>query len=800
MASCWHCGEPLPARGVVRATLAAGERAFCCGGCAAAAEWIHGAGFDAFYRIGTGSGARVAAAQPDFSAWDAPAFLDRHAPAQAGMREMTVLVEGMRCPACAWLIEKVLAREAGVAQVMVDVPGASLHLRWREAQVQPSQWLASLSRLGYRAHLPGAGPDPVLERESRRTALKRLAVAGLGAMQAMMTSEALYFGAEAMDPATRDFFRWITFLVATPVVYYAGWPFLRGAWQQLRWRRPGMDLLVATSVLLAWGASTIETLRGGPHVYFDAAVMFVLFLLATREIEGAVRRRTLAAAALLARRQPATARVIEAGGDRTVDAASLAPGARVRVASGEVLPADGTLDSADGAFDESLLSGESRPILRHAGDPVLAGSLCSAAAIEFTVTRAGPDTTLAQLARLALRAGASRPRIAALADRVAAGFVLVMLGLAALTAVAWLAIAPERALPAALAVLAVSCPCALALAVPAALAAASAGLARDGVLVLDADALPMLAQCDTLVMDKTGTLTEGRRTLRQALAADGGDPAPWLAIAAALERHSRHPIARAFDTIPTPLTAEAVVEHAGRGIEGRVEGRHWRLGLPAHAGAGADDGDVIALGDGQRIAATFEFADATRPGALEACRRLRADGMALELLSGDAPAAVAALARDAGIDNWRARQDPAQKIARVRALQAAGHRVAMLGDGINDAAVLAGADVSLAVAEGAALALAHADVVLHGGPAKLPALLAMARGTRRVMRQNLAWALAYNLALVPAAALGLIPPWLAALGMSVSSLAVTLNALRLARVPASAGVRAPRRLLAGRSP
>lgn len=799
MAACWHCGEPLPARGAVHAQLAGAERAFCCGGCAAAADWIHGAGFDAFYRIGDRAGARVAASEPDYAAWDQPAFLDRHAPARAGARELDVLVEGMRCSACAWLIEKALAREPGITRVLVDVPGAGLHLRWRDGAGAPSHWLRLLARVGYRVHLPGALPDAGFERESRRGALKRLAVAGLGAMQAMMTSEALYFGAGAMDPATRDFFRWITFLVATPVVYYAGWPFLRGAWQQLRLRRPGMDLLVATSVLLAWGASTVETLRGGPHVYFDAAVMFVLFLLATREIEAAVRRRTLAAAALLARRQPATARVVEAGGDRSIDAADLVAGMRVRVASGEALPADGRLESAEGAFDESLLSGESRPMLRRAGEPVLAGSVCCAAAVEFSVTRAGPDTTLAQLARLALRAGAARPRIAALADRIAAVFVVVMLALAALTALAWSALDPERALPAALAVLAVSCPCALALAVPAALAAAHARLARDGVLVLGADALPLLARVDTLVMDKTGTLTQGQRSLRRAVAADGGDVAPWLAIAAALERHSRHPIARAFDAVPTALDAVAVVEHAGLGLEGSVEGRRWRLGLPAFAGA-AGDADEIALGDGTRIVARFQLGDAIRPGTVAACQALRGQGLALELLSGDAAGPVAALAHETGIDDWRARQGPAQKIARVRALQAAGHRVAMLGDGINDAAVLAGADVSLAVAEGAALALAHADVVLHGGPARLPALLEMARRTRRVMRQNLAWALAYNLSLVPAAAFGLVPPWLAALGMSMSSLAVTLNAMRLARAPRAAAGAAQAGAVAGAAP
>jgi Cu2+-exporting ATPase len=773
----FHCGEPMAAGGAVRDT----GRAYCCGGCAAAAAWIAAAGLEGYYRT------RVEPApvpQPATDAalarWDAPAFLAAHAPERAGRRSITLVVEGVRCAACAWLIEGALAREPGVAAASVNAATARLAIEWRPA-TPLSQLVALLARLGYRVYCP-ARVDARDAANERRSSLKRLAVAGLGAMQAMMLSEALYFGAGELGSATRDFFRWVTFLVATPVVFYAGWPFIAGAWRQLRLRAPGMDLLVAVSVLLAWGASVLEMIRGGEAVYFDAAVMFIFFLLAARHIEAEARRRATAALDVLARQQPDLAQRLDgAGTSVTVAVDEVCPGDRLRVRVGDALPVDGELLDAAAELDESFITGESRAVSHGAGDLLLAGSLVLGRPVEIRAARRASESTLARLAELAARAQASKPRVARLADQVAQRFVVVMLAVAALVGLAWYAFDAARALPATLAVLAASCPCALALAVPAAVAAAQSAFARQGALVLDADAIEALAQVDTVVFDKTGTLTTGQPRLA-GVAVSRGSRGEALAVAAALERGMRHPLAAAFGEHDDGRPVAGARALAGQGIEGEIGSYRRRIGTRSFATGEAGDDEGVWLGDGRQAIARFDFADAVRPGASEALAALSDDGLTLELLSGDSPARVSSLAAVLGIRRQLARCMPSGKLEHVAKLRATGHRVAMVGDGVNDAAVLAAADVGIALADGAALAQASADIVVAGRDlARLPRLFDTAWRARRVMRQNLGWAIAYNAVALPLAALGFVPPWLASLGMAASSLVVTLNALRLAR-------------------
>jgi Cu2+-exporting ATPase len=784
--ACFHCGEPVPARGAARWTIGGAERDFCCGGCAAAAAWIEGAGLAGYYRTRAAPGLAPERGAAGFARWDAPAFTAAHCTARDGRLSTTLIVEGVRCAACAWLIERALSREPGVGAVSVNAATSRLSLEWDPATTGLSRLAALLSRLGYRLHCP-ARDDARTAQGERRTSLKRLALAGLGAMQAMMLSEALYLGAGELDLATRDFFRWVTLLVATPVVFYAGWPFLRGAWRQLALRAPGMDLLVAVSVLLAWAASVVETLRGGEAVYFDAAVMFIFFLLAARHVETEARRRATAALDVLARAQPELAtRLDAAGGEATVATSVLEPGDRLRVRAGDAVPVDGVLEGEAAELDESFVTGESRAVPHAPGDLLLAGSVALARPLELRATRSARESTIARLAELAARAQSARPRAARVADRVAGVFIVAMLGVAALVALAWWWIEPARALPVTLAVLAATCPCALALAVPAAIAAAQAGLARQGALVLDPDAVESLALADTVVLDKTGTLTSGKPQLAGA-EVFAGTRADALAEAAALERGMHHPLAAVFEPFDDGRSATDIRVHAGQGIEGRFAGLERRIGTRAFATGTDEDDDGIWLGDGGRAIARFDCADLPRPGAATAVAALAASGIAVEVLSGDAAPRVAALAGRLGICNWRARCTPALKLERVQSLRREGHRVAMVGDGINDAAVLAGADVGIALADGAALAQARASVVLAGKDiGKLSGLFATARRARRVMRQNLGWAIAYNAVALPLAATGFVPPWLAALGMAASSLVVTLNALRLAQ-PSRAG-------------
>ncbi|HET6434791.1 MAG TPA: heavy metal translocating P-type ATPase, partial [Xanthomonadaceae bacterium] len=643
-----------------------------------------------------------------------------------------------------------------------------------------------LAALGYRPYLATGEARERARRAERNRALLRIGLAALGAMQAMMFAEALYLDTRGEMPLpTRDFFRWITFLVSTPVVFWAGWPFLAGAWREIRERVLGMDTLVAGATLLAYVASVWGTVVGAEHVWYDAAVMFVFLLLVARQLEQRARRIASAQVDALARARPAFAtRERDDGSRETVPIAELAVGDVACVAVGEALPADGVLLDADARFEEALLTGEAHPVLRRAGEPVLAGTASREHPARLRVTRVGADTRLAQLARLVEQAQAHRPALARGAQRIASGFVAGVL-LAAVAVYAWWHVHdPARAFEVTLALLVVSCPCALSLAVPATLAAAHGALAKIGVLAVRPDALERLARATDVVFDKTGTLGDGRPRLTAVGACAGVGEADALRIAAALERDSGHPLAAAFADVAGAPAASSVRSVAGQGLEGVVDGRRWRLGQAGFATGGADDGAIWLSGEsGER--ARFDIAEGERADAGAALDALRAQGLALHLSSGDGTESVRRFAERLGLASVHARQSPEDKLAYVRRLQEAGRVVAMVGDGLNDAPVLAGADVSLAIGDGAALAQRAADLVLAGGSlARVPQALAIARRGRRILRQNLAWALGYNVLALPLAAAGVVTPWLAALGMALSSLAVTGNALRLARVRA----------------
>ena len=796
-ATCFHCGEPLPAQ-PVRDTVSGAERPFCCTGCAAAARWIGEASLDDYYRLRQSDAARVGTETLDYADWDRDELLSEHSIVVDGGREITLLTDGMRCAACAWLIDRALSREPGVREVAANAITGRIRIVWDSARTPLSTLLSRLAALGYR---PSLATGETRERERRRERnrwLLRLGVAGLGAMQAMMYAEALYLDtAGEMSLPTRDFFRWITFLVSTPVVFYAGWPFLEGMWRELRGRRLGMDTLIAGSTLLAYFASLFETLRGGVHVWFDAAVMFVFLLLTARMLEQRARGIASAQVDALARARPALATRERAdGGAEIIPLSALAVGDIVRVAVGEGVPADGEVlgDAGDAAtaFDESLLTGESEPVAKPPGAMAFAGSVCRERPARLRVARTGADTRLSQLTRLVERAQEQRPPIARAADRIAGWFVTVLILAAALVYAWWRMHDPARAFEVALAVLVVSCPCALSLAVPAALAAAHGGLAKLGVLALRGEALDTLARADRIVFDKTGTLSDRRPRLAEVTlfeaarfeeAMSGMTRDAALAIAAALERDSGHPLAAAFadaGIVARPAVSDLRSE-PGHGVVGSIDGRRWRLGRAAWA-AGRDDDEAVWLGDGQRAAARFLLRETPRADAADALGALRAQGLRVALCSGDAEAPVARMAATVGIpaDDMRARQTPEDKLAYVRTRQAAGEIVAMVGDGINDAPVLAGADVSLALADGAALAQRAADFVVTGGALqRIPQAIALARRSRHIVRQNLAWALGYNLLALPLAATGQVTPWIAAIGMALSSLLVTLNALRL---------------------
>jgi P-type Cu2+ transporter len=784
-AACHHCGEALRADGV-HADAGDGTRAYCCEGCAAAARWIRDADLGDYYRLRSASAGRVGSEPVDFSVWDREDLLRDHAHGVEGGRRITLLTDGMRCAACAWLIQKALLREAGVRDVTANAVTGRIRIDWDPAEAPLSSVLRRLAALGYRPYLAAGDARERARIAERNRWLLRIGIAGLGTLQAMMMAEALYLDFDNQMPAaTRDFFRWIAFLIATPVVFYSGWPFLAGMWRELRMRHVGMDTLIATSTLLAYLASLVETVRGGLHVWYDAAVMFVFLLLLARMLEQRARNVATAQVDALARARPAFAmRETADGGREAVPVPELAVGDVACIAAGESVPADGALLDAEAWFEESLLTGESRAVRKQAGDAVYAGTVNREAPARVRVACTGPQTRLSQLTRLVEEAQSHRPRLARIADGLGSRFVVGLLLVAAAVYLGWRVHEPSRAFEVTLALLVISCPCALSLSVPTALAAAHGALARLGVLATRADALESLAGATDMVFDKTGTLSTDRPALASVEVFDGMDEHRALSLAAALERDANHPLAAAFALAPTGgATARQVATVAGQGVEGEVDGARLRIGRAEFAAARGDDG-ALWLGDGHRAMARFTLRETERGDAAAALAALRGLGLRTHLSSGDADAAVAAFASRLGIDDAHARQRPEDKLAFVRGLQAEGRVVAMVGDGLNDAPVLAGADVSLAMDSGAALAQRAADLVMTGPTlARIPAAVTVARRTRAVIRQNLGWALGYNVVAIPLAAAGLVTPWIAALGMAGSSLVVTLNALRLTRTP-----------------
>jgi len=797
--SCFHCGAAL-ATPTGHALDIEGRRVtFCSEGCRDIAARIRDDGLTGFYRFRNGP-TTPSGADPALARW---ASYDREALQKEfvtvlrdGSREAQLLVQGVRCAACAWLIERSMSAVPGVRAISVDPLTTRTRLRWDPATARLGELLARIATLGYDPHAyTGEETDRAALLE-RRAGLRRLIVAGLGMSEVMSYATALYAGAlQDMDPATQQFLRLISLLVSTPVVFYAGAPFFQGAWRGVRSGRPGMDLPVGLAIAAAYAASVWNALRGTGAVYFDSAVMFVFFLSCARFLEMSGRHRALSLTGALARHLPRIATRLRDGTTEAVGVIELEPGDLVLVQPGQSVPVDGVLASASARMDESLLTGESRPVRKSAGDPVMAGSINLLDAATVRVQLVGTSTVLGQIARLVSVAREERPRLVEITDRVAVWFVSGVLALTCVVGIAWWLIDPSRTFEVVLAVLVVTCPCALALATPAAFTVGMSALARQGVLMRRAGALETLSRATDMVFDKTGTLTGHAAGIRRVDTFGGHDPQQALALAAALESRSEHPVARAFPRgSASAAQVSDVVAVPGHGLEGRVDEQCLRIGTygfaaglaPATGGPGAEpqvDAQVVYLGAEQGLIARFEIAEQVRPDAREALDALQAAGVALTIASGDQPGPVRAVAAQLAVSAWHAALQPQDKLALVRGLQREGRIVAMVGDGINDSPVLAGADVSIAIGTGTSLAQHAADCILLGGLGALPQALQLSRRTLRVVRQNLWWAVAYNVVAVPLAAAGILAPWLAALGMSASSLLVTFNALRLARVP-----------------
>lgn len=803
--NCHHCESGLPANAVITAEIAGRERHFCCHGCHTVCAMIHELGMADYYekRDPAALGNLPLPLQADIEVYDRPEVAAEFVTMRDGnIREAALIIDGIHCAACLWLNEKVLRETPGVVSATLNYSTHRARICWDDSTTRLSAIIRRIAAIGYQAkpYDPTAIEEPRLKRN--RDLLARLAFAGFGAAAVSIMAEALYGGYFwGIEAKFKNYFQWVSMLVTTPVVLYSGMPFFSGAWRGLRNRALNMDLPIALGVLVAYIYSVIATFSGKGEVYFDSAAMFLFIILVGRHLEGAALRRAGEVTERLLHLGARTATLLIGEERVTVPVRELKLDDMVEVKPGEKIPADGMLVSGASWLDESMLTGEGRPVAKQAGAQVSGGTLNGNGTFVFKVTGVGKDTALARIVRLVEEAQATRAPFQLMADRISRWFVGVVLLLAAAALLYWYPQNPVKAVEIAIAVLIITCPCALALATPAAVIVATGLGAKKGILFRGGDVLEKAAGVTHVVLDKTGTLTEGKMEIADVIPAGPLSRLPLLTVAASLEAMSEHPIGKAIlrKADEEGISVNRVSEFLawpGRGISGvwqhrtavagtadflRERGVNIPVGLTAPARQLEQDGKTLVyVSADNEFLGTLVIADRLRNDAARTVASLKAMGLKVTLLTGDSLGAARTAAHEAGIDNVIARVLPQDKEAVIRKLQEAGDRVVMVGDGVNDAPALVRADVGMALVSGSDVSVEAADIVLPAN--RLDAVtsaLALSRRTFGIIRQNLWLSALYNGIAVPMALLGLVAPVVAAIAMPISSLAVVGNALRI---------------------
>ena len=841
--SCYHCGLEVPAHTNYRLEVKGKPEPMCCLGCLAAADFIQQNGMGDFYQYRGGQlpESAVSGQYGDSNSWryyDQPEVRLQYQKDQDGEACARIYVQGMYCSSCSWLIDSSLSKLPGVERVQLNPDTHQVQLFWQSDQSRLSDILSTISRLGYQPRPLNDSETGIDKRESEnRQSLKRLAVAGFGMMQVMTYAIGVYLGDyQGMDEGIRQFLNLVSMLVATAVVFYAGAPFFKHAWFDLRNHHLGMDVPVALAIGGAYAASVWQLLierNASAEVYFDSAVMFVFFLSLGRFLEMRARYSAASSADALRQLLPPLVTVWRGGESLVISPQQLEKGDEVDVIAGETIPCDGRVISGEAQLDESLLTGEAHPVSYGADDLVTGGTKLQSGSLRLVVTQAWEQSAVASIKQLLDRAQSHRPERVRFADQMARYFVTVLLVIAVAVGVFWYVVAPDRVFSIVLSVLIASCPCAFSLATPAVLTVASHFLSRHGVLLSNADACESLLTVNHWCFDKTGTLSTaelviehvdvfagqtGRPVIDQAmdpaidqLANQTADQlavkteADCLEILSAIEQHSDHVLASAL-TGATSLTATDVQSVHGAGVHGIIDGKQYFAGnatwIAKECGIAKmpilqDEHSVVVLAIYGEVLAAVYLSDRVRRDAADVLKTLKQvpahpnsstqasseQGIQISLLSGDRQAVVSRFAQNLPIDAAKGDLLPADKVAYLQKLQAAGQHVAMVGDGVNDAPVLGQANVSIAMASGSQLSQSQADIILLGGRLKgLTIAQQVAKRAQQVIRQNLSWAVMYNLTVLPLAATGLLAPWMAAIGMSLSSLAVVLNARRVNRL------------------
>ncbi len=803
--NCFHCGLPNPKGSSYQVEISNQKREMCCIGCQAVAQAIVDNQLSDFYNHRTQKSNKQKDLVPaELQIYDSKNLQQSFVKLTDGkIKEASLILEGIVCAACVWLNEKHIMQLDGVIEFRVNYSTHRASLKWDDEQVLLSEVLQAIIDIGYNAHPFDPSRVEAIHKKEKSAALRRIALAGMGMMQVMMPAIAIYIGEDSdMSESMRNFLRWISLIITTPVVFYSARIFFVSAWRDIRRGVLGMDVPVSLAIGSAYIASIWATFTNSGEVYFDSVVMFTFFLLIGRFLEMGARHKSGEVADALVRLLPDTATRINT--DRNgkesltvISANELALGDQVLIKPGEIVPADGEVISGSSSCDESLLTGESLPIVKSTGDLIVGGSVNRDSPLKMQVDKLGDSTKLSSIIRLLDRAQSEKPSLAKFADRSAGLFVLSLLVIAVLVFLIWYwFIDPSRAFWVALSVLVITCPCALSLATPAALTAVTGNLTKKGILTTRGHALETLSKVTHVIFDKTGTLTHGRLTLvNTQYLSDRYSQNEIHNLAAGLESVSEHPFAQAIMNVSTePLDFDSISSETGRGISAYIDGVNFRIGTLSFINEILDENNntflsmdnnsssnsVVYFASSNHCLALFEFKDESRAESFETIKTIKSLGIEVSLLSGDNQSVVEAIGKELDITELKAEQQPSDKLAEVQKLQSKGYVVAMLGDGVNDAPVLAAADVSIAMGSGTQLAQASADMVLLSENLSLvPEAIALSRRMQHIVYQNFSWAILYNIIAIPIASMGWITPWMAAIGMSMSSLLVVLNALRL---------------------
>ncbi len=811
---CFHCGLPVPKGASYTVIIDSNGQEMCCRGCQSVAQVIIDNDLTDFYKHRTTKSTKPSDLIPaELQIYDNDAlqesFVSVSDDARDGsIREASLILEGIVCAACVWLNERNVKQLEGVVDFRVNYSTHRASLKWDNDKIKLSDVLQAIANTGYNAHPFDPARLDAIHQKEKSAALRRIALAGMGMMQVMMPAIAIYLGENSdMSESMRNFLRWISLIITTPVVLYSSSVFFTSAWRDLKQGVFGMDVPVSLAIGSAFIASVWATATNSGEVYFDSVVMFTFFLLLGRFLEMGARHKAGQVADALVRLLPQTATRLEKdkkGSDvqTVVTASELALGDRVLIRPGETIPADGSVIEGISSANESLLTGESLPRPKQVGDTLVGGSVNVESPLTMRVDKLGDSTMLSSIIRLLDRAQSEKPNLAKFADKSAGWFVLLLLGIAVAVFVTWWFIDPSRAFWIALSVLVITCPCALSLATPAALTAATGNLTEQGVLATRGHALETLAKINHVIFDKTGTLTHGNLKSTKTTVLGKYSQKECESVAASLEVASEHPIAKAIQSLSTkPEKIAQLSAESGRGVEGKLDNRRIRLGTRSYVAelagkfsreeereenASSDkESDEslttrVYLGTNSEWLAVFYLQDEIRESSKSTVENLQSMGIKVSLLSGDNQQAVDLVSESLGIKSATAELLPADKLQALQLLQSQGEIVAMLGDGVNDAPVLAAADVSIAMGSGSQLAQASADMILLSeNLAQLPSAIKLSQRMQTIIHQNFAWAILYNVVAIPLASMGWVSPWMAAIGMSVSSIVVVLNALRL---------------------